>query len=232
MIEGLHNRQKDFSWFKQQQILIVGAGGIGGFTALALARINHRLHIFDMDIVEAHNIAAGQFFTTDNIGSRKTQALRGNIIRFSNNFDISTYGEYDEDSLTMPNTILAVDNMKVRKIAVEKWAKQYLIDGDPEETHPILTDGRLEGEQGIIYTLRSQEDVNRWMAEWFPDDEIEDGACTMRATSYNAMMIAANITAIFNNHIANIVAGDDIREVPFKLEYGFPGLMYDIVKAS
>ena len=226
--ETLHNRQKDFAWFKSQDILIIGAGGIGGFTALSLSRINHTLFIYDMDVVEPHNIAAGQFFTINDIGQSKVKALRDNIIKFGGNQRINAFLRYNKDSIVMPFTILALDNMETRKLAVLKWRAAYL-ESNNANKFPILIDGRLEGEQGIIYTLRTIADADRWLDEWFPDTEIEGGSCTMRATSYNAMMIGANITAIFNNHIANMVNGDNIRVIPYKLEYGFPGLVYDVI---
>lgn len=228
--QATDNRQKDFAWFSKQDILIIGLGGIGSFLSFALARINHNLYLYDMDTFESHNIG-GQLVRPNDIGSKKTSVMKNIIQQFNSSSNISTFDKYDEFSTTMPHTMLALDNMEVRKLAVEKWYKSYFENGMPKVgLTPILIDGRLEGEQGIIYTLTSARDYDRWMSEWFPSDSIEDGQCTMRATTYNGMMISANMTAIYNNFIANVKTGDDIREVPFKLEYGFAGLIYDIIR--
>ena len=216
-------RQKDFDWFSPKDVLIIGAGGIGSWLALSLSRANNKILLYDFDRIDAHNIG-GQLFSKNDIGRLKTDAIRKFISEYSDSY-VNTYSRYDEAGLTAQYTFLAVDNMEVRKLAVEKWFKMY---GDYDDK--ILIDGRMEGEQGIIYIIKNGDDYNRWMAEWFSDDEIQDGLCTMRATSFNGMMIAANMTAVFNNYIANKATGMDIREVPYKIEYGFQGLIYDIIR--
>ena len=129
--------------------------------------------------------------------------------------------KYTEDSMAAPITILGLDNMTSRKLAVEKWASQG-------KERNILIDGRLEAEQGIIYTLRSDKDIKQWMEEYFPDDENDIKTnCTMQQTSYNAAIMGGYITTLFNNHIANQIAKESIREVPFKIEYLLPTITVD-----
>lgn len=226
-MEGINDRQKDFPWMSPQDIIVIGAGGIGSWTAMLLARIGHNIQLFDMDTVESHNIG-GQLFSAQDVGSQKTSALSRMIHSYCPGVTIDTFGEYSEYTYSSHTVILAVDNMKVRKTAVDMWHQYQL--SYPDKTKPnILIDGRLEGEQGIIYALDSVNDIERWRKEWFPDEKIPDGPCTMRSTSYNGAMMAANIVAILNNKIANKKCNDDIREVPYKIEYGFPGFVYDVI---
>ena len=66
------------------------------------------------------------------------------------------------------------------------------------------------------------------MEEYFPDDENDIKTnCTMQQTSYNAAIMGGYITTLFNNHIANQIAKESIREVPFKIEYLLPTITVD-----
>jgi len=219
----MHDRQKDFPWFKQQEIQLIGAGGINSWVGILLSRIGHELHVFDHDSFEVHNIG-GQYMMSNQVGFNKATALRTNIQELNNQYvRVNTFGKFEKDSFVMPYMFLGVDNMETRKLAIQKWYDIYKDTPDK-----ILIDGRLEGEQGIIYTLRTKEDYDRWMDEFFEDSQDDEGLCTMRATSYNGAMIAANMVAVFNNYIANKLTDTDIRVIPYKIEYGFPGFVYDI----
>ena len=232
-ISSMHDRQKDFPWFeKKTDIVVIGLGGIGSWISLMLSRIGHNLYLFDDDNLEAHNIGS-QLYDKKYVGMRKSQAIRAQIRNFSMDFiQMNIFGRYDENSISNHTVFLALDNMETRRIAVEKWYQQYIEGKEGNASRPnvpILIDGRLEGEQGIIYALKSEKDYKRWMDEFFDDSEVDDGVCTMRATSYNGAMIAANMVALFNNHRANTLTETDIRVVPYKIEYGFPGFVYDII---
>ena len=225
---AIFSRQKDFPWFVKQEVTLIGAGGIGSWVALFLTRINHKIILYEKDILENLNMA-GQIYRRRDVGRRKDYALEQLLRELT---DSSIYlqklGEFTDDSFTTSITILALDNMETRKKAVLKWQEsfdEWVTKGE----FPILIDGRLEGEQGIIYTLLSKADADRWLGEYFGDEEGDEGACTMRATSYNGAMIAANMTAILNNHIANVQTSSDIRVIPYKVEYGFPGMVYDVI---
>jgi molybdopterin/thiamine biosynthesis adenylyltransferase len=221
----LHGRQKGFPWFCRKDILMIGAGGINSWAAFLLGRIGHTLYVYDDDIVEPHNIG-GQLYLVNQIEQPKVQALKSLIMDSSDAEVYPIQERYVEDSIVSPITILGLDNMTTRKIAVEKWASQ-------KDGREILIDGRLEGEQGIIYTLRSNEDVEQWMNEYFPDDENEIRVnCTTQQTSYNAAIMGGYIVTVFNNHIANKAMEKDIRGVPFKIEYMLPIITVDWTEVS
>ena len=230
---NFNDRQKDFPWMGQQNITLIGVGGIGSWVAFLLARIGHRLTIYDGDTVEMHNLG-GQLFRHTDIESLKTDALLSILRDFCEPAPHLTLGRFSKGMPVSEITILGLDNMKTRKEAVEKWLEtveakreDHKKNGTKSKVPYILIDGRLEGEQGIIYALDSKKDYDAWMKEWFPDDAIGDGFCTMRATSYNGVLIAAIMIAILNNKLANFYAGDSIRDVPYKIEYGLPAFIFD-----
>jgi len=76
-----HARQLDLIDEQDQQIKIdiIGAGGIGSFTTLALAKMGfNNLRVHDFDVVEDHNVAS-QFFKEPQLGMYKVDALRDNV---------------------------------------------------------------------------------------------------------------------------------------------------------
>lgn len=76
---------------KQHTIGIAGCGGLGSNCAVALLRSGiHSLIIADFDIVSESNLNR-QFFFSDQIGLKKTKALKDNLLRINPNANISEY---------------------------------------------------------------------------------------------------------------------------------------------
>lgn len=74
-------------------VAICGLGGLGSNVAVALARAGVvRLHLIDFDVVDVSNLNRQQYFA-DQVGLRKTEALRDNLLR------ISPYMTVDTDSV-------------------------------------------------------------------------------------------------------------------------------------
>ena len=82
-----HSRFKGLPWYEHlQQVNILGAGGIGSWVALSLARQGHKVLVQDYDRVEPHNLG-GQLYSSKSIGKLKVTALT-EIIRESNGKEI------------------------------------------------------------------------------------------------------------------------------------------------
>lgn len=234
--EEAHTRFKDAPWYGQQRLLIVGAGGIGSWTSLFLARQGHTLWLVDHDNFEVVNMG-GQLVDNKAIGSNKAENVRrlcsqlcGGTTHIS--YEPSQWTPEDPYGNVMDNNVIcAVDNMKVRLQLLEAWYK-YQTDKpvrDPKEVN-VFIDGQLEAETAIIRIVNSKSDYERYKREWVSDEELPGGQCSFRATTHNAAMIAAQITAVFNNLVTNKVEGEEIREVPFKIEYELPTLTYTVVR--
>lgn len=232
MNEDLAMRFKDASWYpnkKQVFTLIGGAGGIGSWLALFLARAGFIPYVFDADTVDPHNIG-GQLYKTDNIDELKVTALSNLIHDFAGTTIRVDNGWYGETSMTSKFTFAAFDNMKARKLMYDKWLKS-LPEDETARTEYIFIDGRLLAEQLQIFTIRgndkkSMEEYSR--VHLFDDSAVEDGPCSLRQTTHVAALIASMMTSIFINHYDNVNAKRDIRTVPFRYEYYTPMLFNEM----
>ncbi len=70
---------------------IAGCGGLGSNCAVALARIGiGHLVLADFDVVEPGNLNR-QYYFLDQVGQKKVQALKSNILRINPSLRIDTY---------------------------------------------------------------------------------------------------------------------------------------------
>jgi hypothetical protein len=217
--DELRGRFKDAPWFNKptamKRVLVGGAGGIGSWLSLLLARAGFEPYIHDFDIIESHNIG-GQLYPTKAINSYKVVALGRMIEQYAGIAVGHTTEKITKDSPTNLITISAFDNMRARKDMFNKWVTIY-----GNNPNAIFIDGRLLAEQLQIFCVKgnSQEDIERYRANLFEDSEIEDAPCTFKQTSHIAAMIASFMTGFLTNHITNIVEGEQLRPVPFSFEY-------------
>lgn len=87
---------------KSSTIGVMGLGGLGSVVALALARIGvGKLLLADFDVVEPSNLNRQQFFI-DQIGMKKTDALRENLARINPYVTVETFdGELTEENIPL-----------------------------------------------------------------------------------------------------------------------------------
>ncbi len=99
---GVHER------VKKATVGIMGLGGLGSAVAQALGRVGvGRLVLADYDVVEPSNLNRQQFFV-DQIGMKKTEALRENLLRMHPYVSIETVdGLLTEESI--PEVFAGVD---------------------------------------------------------------------------------------------------------------------------
>ena len=131
------DRFKDAPWMQgdTRMCLVYGAGGIGSWVALMLARAGLEVGIFDDDVIESHNIG-GQLFRMEDIGKKKVVAVQEIVKDFTGD-DIHIFDErVIEGSMTNGICVMAFDNMKARHDAYNNWKEQYV--GDP---NALLVDG-------------------------------------------------------------------------------------------
>ena len=219
-----HSRFLDASWYGRYQSCIVGgAGGIGSWLTLFLARQGHSIYLYDFDTVEEHNIG-GQLYSTEDIGLSKVSATYTNVQRFTNNSIYSINERYDENSFPGPVMFACFDNMASRKLMVEKWVQHNFFPDRvpvPDELF-LFMDGRLNAETADILCLQTKEDVERYLKDdYFEDSKVADAPCTFKATSHCGAILAGMMTSIFNNAIANKFANEG-RSVPYKTSIYLP----------
>lgn len=233
LVEPQFGRVKGASWFPllyKKDVLVLGQGGIGSWTALLLSRIGCNLHLFDMDKYEVHNMT-GQIVKHSAIGKDKTTAMVEVINDFSPTCLAVGYPQrYDEDSFTGTIVLCGFDNMVARKVAFNNWKtaveKQSM---EMDRAQFFFQDGRLLAEQLQIFSIPGDREdlIEKYEKEYlFDDAEVQEAECTFKQTSHCAAMIASHMVGFLTNWVSNVeMVSKELppfRQVPFMFEYLIP----------
>jgi molybdopterin/thiamine biosynthesis adenylyltransferase len=186
---------------------LIGAGGIGGPTAIALAKMGVRtLYIYDHDTVEDINIPT-QFHKLSDIGNNKAKALNATLTEYSD--EILSDGwkglKYPND-LVYPSSIIisAVDSLTARK---KIW--EWIISSNAVKFKWYL-DARMAAEQFQLFTVKSDDIL--WyndMLHAMNEDDIPELPCTAKATIYCGMVAGGMIA----NQVKRIVMSEPVQTV-------------------
>lgn len=188
-----YTRQRDFYDPESTRTVatIVGCGGIGSFTAFALAKLGvSELRLVDFDTVESHNVP-NQLYLPSQVGMRKVDALAQTITQATDigASGILLYGHALQEGIPRaPVVISALDSMTAR---AELWAQvRYKLDVR------LFLDGRLGGENIVLYSARPSDptDVKGYESTLHSDSEGDDLPCTGRAVIDVGFAIASLIT--------------------------------------
>src|SRR3990167_178363 len=178
-------------------ISIIGAGGIGSWTALALLKMGcSNVTVYDFDTVEEHNLGS-QIYTHTDIGELKVEALKSKLSLLTST-QIHTATANVNTMNMIPTTsivILAVDNIDTRKQVFEAL----------EGTNCVLIDGRMAGNAIEIYTVKPDDptSVKAYQDTLFEASEALPIPCSERAVVYNCFVMSGLITDLvgkYSNH--------------------------------
>lgn len=225
------SRFKDAVWHPKEEVHVIvgGAGGIGSWLTLLLARAGFIPIIYDFDLIEEHNIG-GQLFNTASLDQPKVTALQTIVKDFASTDIIANNEKYVSGTMSHHYVFSGFDNMKARKDMFENW-KEYVKDwqdinalaeeGSKDKNKPVFIDGRLLMEQLTIFCV-TPDNMDKYEEHLFDDSEVADAPCTLKQTSHSAAMIASHMVGFFTNHFSNNVTQEDERNIPFKWEYFIP----------
>ena len=214
-IDVTKSRFRDASWYGNVEtlttpIVIGGAGGIGSWLTLFLARMlsTNYIFLYDFDNVEEVNMA-GQLFGKSHISLPKVDAVQEIVEEFSEFTHLSAQNEkYTVDSLKSPIMFSCFDNMEARKVMFNNWSTEA-----PKHENAVFIDGRLLAEQLQVFII-TPEHARRYQRDFlFDDSEVEDTNCSYKQTSHFAAAIAAKMVQGFTNWLIK-----DEAEVPFYYE--------------
>jgi len=189
----------------QMPISIIGAGGIGSWTALALAKMGcFNLDVFDPDIIESGNLGS-QIYSERDIDRPKITALieyLTQMTEFTVTDQVALQLEIDVDNVAMfansEIVIMAVDSITVRKMVFDalKGQEKWLIDG------------RMAGNAIELFCLRLDNpyQVAEYEKTFFSAEDALNIPCSSRAVIYN--------TFVIGGLIADMVAQISRRENP------------------
>lgn len=118
-----YNPMTDF----KEQIHIIGCGAIGSTLAEMLTRMGFQeLHLWDFDIVTAHNIA-NQVFDSTQIGALKVSCVAANCTLINHDIKIAMHDKGWNGEPLKGYIFLAVDNIDLRRqIATDNKYNQQI----------------------------------------------------------------------------------------------------------
>lgn len=178
----------------EETITIIGAGAIGSFTTLCLAKMGFKnILVYDFDTVSEENMTC-QWYMPKDIGRPKVAALQELIYDFTgtNILIKNELWRSDSGSLYWPGwsakiIITAVDSMEVRKEIWEAARKESKIRW--------VIDPRMGAEYALQFVVspHDEKDIVSYEKTLYTDQEAEREPCTAKSTMYTASMIAGHV---------------------------------------
>lgn len=196
-----YQRQRD--WFDpaahpDAHVAIVGAGGIGSPTALALAKLGiPKLTLIDYDLIEPHNIP-NQMYPLATAGTPKVEVLASVAEDFSL-VDATPVDARLEDVAPAAYrgvVIAALDSMEAR---TQLWEKVKL-----KPQVELLLDARLGGESIVVYSCvpHSPADIRAYEDTLYTDEEASPAPCTRQSIIDVGFAVASLLTRAVRKHYA------------------------------
>jgi molybdopterin/thiamine biosynthesis adenylyltransferase len=184
-----------------EHITIIGAGAIGSFVTLALAKMGfENLTVIDFDTVEIENMNS-QMYPYDAIGKPKVVALKHMVSVFAN-VEIDARCEKYEKGMFKGIVISAVDSMAVRKLIWDNHKGMALAT-------KLIIDPRMGAEQALCYVANpmSDKDISMYEKTLYSDENAVQERCTAKSTIYTVLAISS--------HVAKIVKDYATKSVPY-----------------
>lgn len=185
-------------------IVIIGAGSIGGWTALCLGKLGcKRINVLDFDDVEIHN-AGSQIYKSTDDGMPKVEALKNRLSFFLED-PVEVANAKWEKNLSLDEfdiVIAATDNITVRKEIFEHLS----------DKKKLYIDARMASNAIEIYTTRTDvpEDRDAYEKTLFAEEDTLPIPCSERSVVYNVFVVAG----IIGDLIGKFANGQELpREV-------------------
>jgi molybdopterin/thiamine biosynthesis adenylyltransferase len=170
-------------------ITMIGCGGIGSFSALALAKMGcTHLTVHDDDRVEEHNIP-NQLYRLCDVGQLKVISL-AEIIKDFTGTGVDARPERVQGQRLQGIVISGVDSMEARR---RIWDRSIRYKAGVT----AYIDARMGAEVARIYTVRPSDPdhVRFYERTLYSDDEALQLPCTAQAIVYNGFGIASLVAA-------------------------------------
>jgi molybdopterin-synthase adenylyltransferase len=176
---------------------IVGCGGIGSFSAFALAKLGvQTLTLVDFDTVDEHNIP-NQLFEPHQLGEFKVSALADNISTATGVYPTGISAPLEDGIPRLPIVVSALDSMASRAAL---WQQvRYKLDVK------LFLDGRLGGEHIVLYSVdpSNPTDVAGYEATLHSDADGADLPCTARSIIDVGFVVGSLITRAVRRYYAH-----------------------------
>lgn len=166
-------------------ITIIGCGGIGSFTALALAKMGCiHLTVYDDDLVEDQNIP-NQLYRLSDVGQLKVERL-ADIIKSFTGVRIEPRPERVQGQRLQGIVVSGVDSMEGRR---RIWDRSIRFKAGVA----AYIDARMGAEVSRLYTVRpaDPDHVRFYERTLYSDEEALQLPCTAQAIVYTGFGIAS-----------------------------------------
>lgn len=220
-------RFSDAEWFNKVQekvIVLAGVGGIGSNMAVILAKLNpSAIYIFDDDLVESFNLA-GQFYSNEDIGKPKVEALAASVNKYTNYSSIFALNRrfMPGEEVVADIMVCGFDNMRARKDFFAAWKSHVMTLSEERRKDCLFIDGRLTADEFQIFCMTGIDSfymddyVNNYL---FNDYEAQRETCSYKQTGFLADMIGAFMVNLVVNFCANQVNPRRNMTLPFMTSY-------------
>lgn len=200
-----------------KRILVIGAGGIGSWTVLALAKMGCKdITVMDFDLVSIQNLNS-QVYGWQEVGRTKCEALADTVNTLVSSPDnpaegylINTLETRWEPGMELKYEIVisALDDMETRTKLWEDIKKNpYIL---------YYLDGRMGGEFYRIYTIDLTNGTldlyKKYEKTLVSADKVDPTPCTEKAVAYNVLGIAS----IMGDLVKKICGGE---QTPFEFAF-------------
>lgn len=179
----------------EEPITIIGAGAVGSFTALSLAKMGFtNIKVFDFDKIDVENMNC-QFYRFKDIGSQKVNALQDLVKEFTG-VEIDAQDRPYETGTFKGIVISAVDSMKIRKLI---WDNHKELGIGTK----LVIDPRMGAESALIYAMNpwDSKDIESYEKALYSDENAVEEDCTAKATMYTACMLAGQVCKVVKDYL-------------------------------
>lgn len=174
---------------------VVGVGGVGSEIVRSLAKLGVGLrsefHLYDGDVVEAHNLPNQAYHELD-VGQKKVTALLPHILSWGGielGKNVRAHPHYVGERVPFAGIVfLALDSMGARRDICEQSLWENADVG-------LVIETRIDTSFIIVHALdpNNSAHTKRWTDTWYSDDEREDdGGCGTHLAINPTVSIAAN----------------------------------------
>ena len=184
-----------------QSVLLVGAGGIGVYAALAAVLLGYRLHVVDFDRVEQSNLNRQGLFTAAEVerGALKSEAIRDSLLRLFPRAQVSAAVERVTGNFAgrieslQPSLILsAVDNAATR-LTLQDLGAELEIPVVQGGTDVLAADCYTQTAGGPLLDVQMRGALSKARAG--EAAEVRRGSCSTEPSYVVPGMVAAGLMA-------------------------------------
>jgi len=188
---------------------LIGVGGIGTHVLVTLVELGVReVHIWDDDIVSAHNRPTQFIYTKQDIGKPKVEGALKFIERQGFDTTVIPHNERVCADTDLSGIVISgVDTMASRMVIWEAVQSSGAMT-------PIYIDGRIGDECLHVLTLDPCDPiaVKRYERSLIPDSRSKDRSCTTRDNPHSAIAVASMVSI----NLTLLLAGETVKDAVFR----------------